>query len=443
MLRKRLWNLAWPAIMANVSTTLVSLIDMVMVGQLGSLTVASVGLGGQFSWFMMPLMFAISTGTIAIVARYIGAGDPETAGRVAEQSIYLSFFMSIPVILVGVVLGDNALALMGAEQEVIELGYSYIRIIFAFYSFQFVGFTVLAALRGAGDTKTPMKLTILTNISNVILNYLLIFGMYGFPRLEVQGAALATGASWLLTFVVGYVLLTQGKLVLRLNMRYTLDRAISVRILRIGMPATIEQFVFSFYNFIYISIITRFGTLALAAHQIGLRVESIAYMPAFGFNIATASLVGQYLGSEEEENAEKTVHESLKMVSLFMGVMGVILVIFPRYLVMPFLDSADPYYGDVLHLASIYLIIVGISEVPLGWIFSLNGALRGAGDTRSPLYVTIVSKLFFRLLPSFILGFTLGYGVMGAWAAMTIETFTTAAMLYWIFRRGKWKHVSV
>jgi putative MATE family efflux protein len=429
--------------MANVSTTFVSLIDMLMVGRLGSLAVASVGLGGQFSWFMMPMMFAISTGTIAIVARHIGMNDPETAGKVTEQSIYLSLIMSIPIVLVGLFLGDDALALMGAEREVIELGYAYIQILFAFYSFQFVGFTVISALRGAGDTKTPMKLTIFTSVSNVVLNYLLIFGMFGFPRLEVRGAALGSGLAIMFTFVIGYLLLTKGNLVLRLHMEWRLDREISQRILRIGIPATIERFIFSFYNFIYISIITRFGTLALAAHQIGLRVESIAYMPAFGFNVATASLVGQYLGADEEENAEKTVHESLKMVSLFMGVMGVILVVFPQYLAMPFLNSADPNYAEIVRLASVYLIVVGVSEIPLGWIFSLTGTLRGAGDTKSPLYVTIVNKTLFRLLPSYLLGFTLGYGVVGVWIAMTIETFTTAAMLYWIVKRGKWKQIEV
>ncbi|MDK2854000.1 MAG: hypothetical protein PWQ92_894 [Thermococcaceae archaeon] len=417
-LRKKLWALAWPAIIANIGQTLVNLVDMIMVGQLGSLAIASVGLGGQFSWFMMPIMFAVSTGTLALVARFVGAKDFETAERVLEQSVYLSFLISIP---------------------------------FLFYPVNFMAFAAFSALRGAGDTKTPMKLSLLTNGANVFLNYCLIFGHFGFPRLEVVGAALASGLSLLLAFIVGFVLFLRGSLILKFRPSFRLDIEITKRILRIGIPATVERAIFSFYNFLYISIVTRFGTIALAAHQVGLRVESIAYMPAFGFNVAVSALVGQSLGEGKPEKAEKVVYEALKMVSIFMGVMGIILIVFPRYLVMPFVTKSDPNYAEVLRLASIYLIIVGISEIPLGWIFVLSGALRGAGDTKSPMYVTAISKLLFRIIPSYILGFGIslgpihvkGMGVIAAWLAMTLETFTTALFFWWIFKRGKWKYIKV
>ncbi|MDI3475971.1 MAG: hypothetical protein PWQ79_1366 [Thermococcaceae archaeon] len=460
-IRRRIWELAWPAILANISGTLVNLVDMIMVGQLGSLAIASVGLGGQFSWFMMPLMFAVSTGTLAIVARFVGAKDFDTAEKTLEQSLYLAFLMGIPVLLLGVLFGDDALRIMGASEEVIKLGYDYIRVFFMFYPINFVGFTAYAALRGAGDSKTPMKLSILTNVLNVLLNYTLIFGKFGFPRLEVVGAALASGLSITVAFIVGLILFMRGKLILRLQPTFRLDLHTIERILRIGIPATIERAIFSFYNFIYISIVTRFGTVALAAHQVGLRVESIAYMPAFGFNVASSALVGQSLGEGNPEKAERVVYEALKMVTAFMAVMGLVLIVFPKYLVMPFITRSDPNYADVMRLATIYLIIVGISEVPLGWVFVLSGALRGAGDTKSPMYVTAVSKLLFRILPSYLLGFGFtippfsigslsfpgfrfeGLGVIAAWFAMTIETFTSAAMFWWLFKKGRWKYVKV
>lgn len=451
MLRRRLWALAWPAILANISSTLVNLVDMIMVGQLGSLAIASVGLGGQFSWFMMPVMFAVSTGTLALVARFVGARDFEMAERVLEQGIYLAFLVSIPVLFLGLIWGDDALRIMGASQDVINLGYSYIQIFFLFYPINFMGFAAYSALRGAGDTKTPMMLGILTNATNVILNYLLIFGKLGFPRMEVRGAALASGISITLAFIIGLVLFIRGRLILKLKLSLLFDADIIKRILKIGVPATIERALFSIYNFIYISIVTRFGTIALAAHQVGLRVESMAYMPAFGFNVATSALVGQSLGAKKPQEAEKVVYESLKMVSLFMGVMALVLIVFPKYLVMPFITRSDPNYAEVLRLAAIYLLIVGISEVPLGWIFVLGGALRGAGDTKSPMYVTAVSKLLFRIVPAYIFGFGIsfwiihikGMGVIAAWLAMTLETFTSAAMFWWLFKRGKWKNIKV
>ncbi|NJE75917.1 MATE family efflux transporter [Thermococcus sp. ES12] len=449
--QRRLWKLAWPAIMGNISQTLLNLVDMMMVGQLGALAVAAVGLGGQVSWFMMPIMAAVATGTLALVARFVGAKDDVNATLALEQSLYLAFLLGIPVMFFGWFLGDDILRIMGAKPDVIALGYKYIKVIFAFYPIRFAGFTAFAALRGAGDTRTPMKLGILMNVINATFDYLLIFGKLGFPKLGPVGAAWASGLGITVSFLIGLYLLWSGNLVLRFKPSWSFHLDMAKRILRIGVPTMVERGIFSFYNLLYMSIVTRFGTLALAAHQIGLRVESIAYMPAFGFNVATSALVGQSLGEGNPEKAERTVYEALKMVGIFMGFMAAILIVFPRYLVMPFISPNDPNYGEVLRLASIYLIIVGISEIPLGWLFVLGGALRGAGDTKTPMYITATSKLLFRIVPAYLLGFGFtiglihfeGLGVIAAWIAMSLETFTTAALFWWAFKRGKWKYVKV
>ncbi|WP_297520069.1 MATE family efflux transporter [Thermococcus sp.] len=449
--QRRLWALAWPAITGNISQTLLNLVDMIMVGHLGALAIAAVGLGGQVSWFMMPIMAAVATGTLALVARFIGAKDRENAALALEQSLYLAFLLGIPVMLFGWLFGADILRIMGAKPDVVDLGYDYIKVVFAFYPVRFVGFTAYSALRGAGDTKTPMKLGILMNIINAVLDYLLIYGKLGFPRLGAVGAAWASGIGITTSMLIVLYLLWRGKLVLPFRPSWSFHPEMAKRILRIGLPTMVERGLFSFYSFLYMSIVTRFGTIALAAHQVGLRVESIAYMPAFGFNVASSALVGQSLGEGKPEKAERFVYEALKMVGLFMGVMALILVLFPRYLVMPFIDPADPHYAEILHLASIYLIIVGISEVPLGWLFVLSGALRGAGDTKTPMYITAVGKLLFRIIPAYLLGFGFtigpihfeGLGVIAAWIAMSLETFTTAALFWWAFKKGKWKHVKV
>jgi len=460
-LRKRLWSLAWPAIVGNISQTLLNLVDTLMVGHVSVIAVGAVGLGGQISWFMFPIMMAVSVGTLALVARFVGAKDFGKAELVLEQSLYLSFLLGIPVFLFGWFLGDDVLRIMGAEGETLSIAYSYLKVLFLFYPIRFVGFTFFSALRGAGDTKTPMKLGVLMNVTNAVFDYLLIYGKLGFPRLGPVGAAWASGIGITLSFLVGFFLLISGRLVLHFRPSWQFDPSIIERILRIGIPALVERGLFSFYNFLYMTIVTRFGSVALSAHQIGLRIESIAYMPAFGFNVAASALVGQNLGAKRPDLAEKTVKEALKMVTVFMSVMAAVLILFPRYLVMPFLKPDDPNYSEVLRLASIYLMIVGISEIPLGWVFVLSGALRGAGDTKSPMYVTAVSKLLFRILPAYLLGFGFevpsfkvlgftfpgftfeGMGVIAAWVAMSLETFTSAAMYWWIFRRGRWKYVKV
>ncbi len=459
--QRRIWQLAWPAIIANVSQTLLNLVDTLMVGHVSALAIAAVGLGGQVSWFMFPIMMSVSVGTLALVARAVGAREFQRAELVLEQSLYLSFLLGIPVLLFGWFFGDNVLRIMGAKGELLSLAYAYLKVVFLFYPVRFVVFTINSALRGAGDTKTPMKVGILMNVLNALFDYLLIYGKLGFPRLGAVGAAWASGIGISSAFVVLMALLLSNRLILKFEPSWRFDTEIVGKIVRIGIPALIERGLFSFYNFLYMSIVTRFGDVALAAHQIGLRIESIAYMPAFGFNVATSALVGQNLGAKKPEEAEKTVYEAMKMAGLFMGVMGAVLILFPRYLVMPFLNPNDPNYAEVLRLARIYLIIVGISEVPLAWVFVLSGALRGAGDTKSPMYVTAISKLLFRIIPAYFLGFGFsipsfhvlgftfpgfafeGLGVIAAWIAMSLETFTSAAMYWWIFKRGKWKHVKV
>ncbi|WP_297067506.1 MATE family efflux transporter [Thermococcus sp.] len=451
VIQRRIWSLAWPAIIANISQTLLNLVDTLMVGHVSALAIAAVGLGGQVSWFMFPIMMAVSVGTLALVARFFGAEEFKSAELALEQSLYLAFILGVPVMLFGWFLGSDVLRIMGAKGDLLSLAYSYLRVVFLFYPIRFVLFTANSALRGAGDTKTPMKAGILMNILNATFDYLLIYGKLGFPRLGAVGAAWASGIGITASMIFIMTLLLSKRLVIKFSPSWSFHPEMVKRIVRIGTPTLIERGLFSFYNFLYLSIVTRFGDVALAAHQIGLRVESIAYMPAFGFNVASSTLVGQNLGAGRPEKAERTVGEAIKMISLFMSGMAAILILFPRYLVMPFLTSSDPNYGTVLHLASIYLLIVGISEIPLGWVFVLSGSLRGAGDTKSPMYVTAVSKLFFRIIPAYLLGFGFsvgplsfrGMGVVAAWIAMSLETFTSAAMYWWIFRRGKWKHVRV
>ncbi|AFK23301.1 putative DNA damage-inducible protein [Pyrococcus sp. ST04] len=406
-------------------------------------------------------MMAVATGTLAVVARRVGEGNYEEASRVAEQSMYIAFLLGIPVMLFGIFFGDEILRIMGAKGEVFEIAYSYLKVLFLFYPIRFVSFAFFASLRGAGDTKTPMKLNILMNVVNAVLDYLLVFGKLGFPKLGPVGAAWASGIGITTAFLVGIYLFLAHRLVLKPVLELRIRWNIVEKILRVGTPTMLERGLFSFYNFLYMSIVTRFGKIALSAHQIGLRIESIAYMPAFGFSIATSALVGQSLGAKKPEQAEQVVKEAIKMTTLFMTAMAFVLVVFPGILVDPFLSRNDPNYEVVKRLASIYLIIVGISEIPLGITFVLSGALRGAGDTKSPLYVTAISKLLFRIIPSYLLGFGFsipsftilgitfpgftfkGLGVIAAWIGMSLETFITAGLFWIVYRRGKWKKIKL
>jgi putative MATE family efflux protein len=438
-MRRQILELAWPAILGNLMQTIVSMVDLVMVGRLGAVSVASVGLGGQMLWFSHALMVSVSVGTTALVARFIGAKQKKDAEHVLVQSLILVLLLSSVLTLFWYVSAERMLLLIGAAEDVAELGGMYIRIVFMSTPSIFLIFTCEGALRGAGDTKTPMKIGITMNVINVILNYILIFGKLGFPALGVKGAAIATAIAYVWASVTYLVILSSNKFVLGVSRRdFCFDAEMVKRIIRIGIPASIQRVIMSSSMIFYVSIIAGFGTTALAAHQIGLRVESLSYMPGFGFAVAATALVGQNLGSKNPQKAEESGWEAAKLCALLMGTAGIFMIVFPKQ--MAHLFVADP---EVVDLAAWYLRVVAVSEPPLAVIFTLAGGLQGAGDTRSPLYISIFGLWLFRIPLAYFLGVVLGWGAVGAWTAMTVDTFVRGGLYVYRFRMGKWKEVTV
>ena len=338
---------------------------------------------------------------------------------------------------------DPFLRLLGTTELTHKDAVRYFVVYTSSYPALMASMALYGGLRGAGDTKTPMYLTIMSNGLNIFLDYSLIFGKFGFPKLDVLGAAIATTFSMLLAFVVGLILYDSGKLIIGGKMIPRLDYTIQKRILKVGIPAMIERFVNNGLMIVYNSMVAHLGEIQYAAHYIGVRIESISYMPGLGFSVAATTLVGQNLGRKDIESAEKAAHESAKMGILFMGIMGLIMIAFPKYLAYPFVNPFDPHANEVIELASWYLRIVGISEAPLAVIFVYAGALRGAGDTISPVYITGLNKALFRLIPTYIMCYVMGTGVIGAWIAMSLETFTSAISFYLKFKTRSWAQIEI
>jgi putative MATE family efflux protein len=438
-MRQKILELAWPAIVGNLLQTIVSLVDLIMVGQLGSAAVASVGLGGQMLWFLNAIMVSVSVGTTALVARFIGAHQREKAEHVLSQSIILVLGLSAVLTVVWYTFAEDTLLLIGASQEVADLGSAYIRIVFLSTPCIFMIFNSEGALRGAGDTKTPMKVGAIMNCINVVLNYGFIFGKFGFPTLGVRGAGIATAIAFTWAAITYCIIFFSGRFPLRISRDgFSLDMSTVHRIIRIGIPASLQRIVMSGSMIFYVSIIAGFGTTALAAHQIGLRVESLSYMPGFGFAVAATALVGQNLGAKDPQKAGESGWEAAKLCVVLMGTAGLFMIIFPTQMARLFVS--DP---QVVDLAAWYLRIVAISEPGLALVFTLSGGLQGAGDTRSPLYISIFGLWLFRIPLAYTLGVVLGWGAVGAWTAMTIDTFVRGGLYLFRFRQGKWKYMKV
>lgn len=439
---KRVMELAYPAIISNLLFTFQIIADTIMLGRYPPADVSLSAVGVVFALYHMffPLTMGLVTGSIAIIARRWGERDYDEAQWVATDTMITLILISVPIALFGLLIGPHVIYYLGARGAVITEGTRYIRAVFAFYPCVALVTTYHGILRAAGDTKTPMYVDLIANVYNVIMNYTLIFGHFGFPELGVLGAGIATGTSYAVAFGVYLVLQQRNKLithpVYRKKIQYRPETV--KKMFRIGIPAGIDMAMWSFASIIFTWMILSFGTLGYSGFQIGLRAESMAYMPAFGFGIAATTLAGQYLGAKNEERAKQVVLASTYLCLIFMAVVGLVFILLPDYIAMVFTSNRE-----VESWAALYLIVIGFSEPALGAFFTIAGGMRGAGYTKVPMLINFVSLFGIRISLAYALGFVLGWGLLGIWVGMTIETFIRAAVIYAVFRKGTWMNVAV
>jgi putative MATE family efflux protein len=440
--RTSVFRLAGPVMISNLLQTLTTTVDLIMVGSLGAeapAAVAAVGFGAQFIFLFFSVMISVSAGTIALVARAIGANDLAQADHVLKQSFVLGAILSIPLTLFGFVFAEPMLAVFGAEPDVVALGGAYIRIISLVVFFQFLAFLGNAALRGAGDTVTPLWIGVLVNVVNFGINVNLIFGNAYVPRLGVPGAAIGTAISYVIGAIILLAIVVRGTHRLRLHLTGNWVHMETIRrIFRIGWPAALEQILLQVAFLAWVGMVVVFGTEVLAAHQIGLRIQSFAFMPGFGFAIAATALVGQNLGARDPNAAERSGWDAAKFSVLVMGLTALAIFALAEPIARVFI--ADPI---VVGHSVTFIRIHAVSIPAVGIFFAIDGALRGAGDTRFPLITSLSGMYLVRLPLSLILGFVLGLGIIGVWIPLVIEYYYRSAVITTHFRRGKWKALRV
>jgi len=434
--------LSAPVVLEMFLQTMVGFADTAMVGRLpyGRAALAGVSLANNVYMFVLTLFTAIGTGSTALVARSIGAGDHQAADRVVVQSLICGGLLAITVMLVGVLFPDYALRLMGAEDEAREYGATYLRII-SWASVPLFCMELLSGcLRGAGDTRTPMCINSGVNMVNVILNYLLIYGKFGFPEMGVAGAALATSISRVAGAAAMFSLLISRRL--KLTLGRVRDVAVDVplirRILNIGVPAAVEIGLMRGAQLAFARLVATLGTTAVAAHTIALNCESISFMPGFGIGVAGAAMVAQSVGAGRFKLAERFGRESLKIALLCMSALGVVLFTVPKVLAGVFIQ--DP---EVIALSAVCLRIVAVSQPALATTMTMSNILRTVGDTRRMLFITMAGFWLIRLPISYVLVMLAGVGLAGAWIGMIADLFFRGVTTFLRFRSGSWKSIRI
>ncbi|HHY46576.1 MAG TPA: MATE family efflux transporter [Firmicutes bacterium] len=436
--RRAVLQLSGPALAEMLLITLVGMADLIMVGRLGPAAIAAVGLSNQPMLFASGAFMALNVGTTALVARFIGAGRTDAANAVTRQSLILTIIAGFVFSVIGWFFSGWVIRMMGAEADVMPLGTSYLRIVAGGGLFMVLPMSLFSALRGAGDTRTPMAINVACNLLNIMGNYILIYGKLGLPAMGVAGAALSTTLSRVIASAMGFYVVIHGRShsPIRLSMRdsYRLDSKIIRRILKIGIPATIEQLILRGGQLVYARIVSGFGTTIFAAHQIGMNILGLSFTPGQAFAIASTTLVGQGLGAGKPDLAEKSAMETRRLGMLVSGFMALAFILFGRQLA--WLYSNDP---NVINKSATVLKIVGLVQPAQSTQFILAGGLRGAGDTKFPLYVTLIGIWGVRVTLAYILGVLLGWGLVGVWMGTAVDQLVRSVLIYRRFSGGAWK----
>jgi len=444
-LRSSVLRLAVPAVGRTLLQTVVAMVSLMIVGRLGPAGLAAVGLANRLIFVGIAALTGVSVGATALVARYVGARDSTNAREVVKQSLILGLGLGVAIAVVGYFLADEALRGMmvfeaDPDPTVIRLGASYLRCICLSMALGCWLFMGNAVLQGAGDMKTPLYVMAVVNAVNLALAYPLVFGVGPVPALGVTGAGIAAGVARALGGLIALAVLTRrgGPVRIALDREIRLRRDVALDILRVGVPAAVESFVRQGSQILYSMFIAGLGTLPIAANSVAMSVQSLSFMPGFGFSLAATALVGQNLGAGKERRAEQAGFEALRWSIIFATAMGLLFFFAPGAVVR--LYTTDP---QVISSASACLRIIALSQPALAAVMVLSGGLRGAGDTRWVMYVTAAGNWGIRLTGAYLLGLVYGYGLVGVWVAMALDQFVRALVVAWRFKSGVWKRIRV
>ena len=411
------------------------LIDLLMVGSLGVAALAAIGLGLQFVMVLNVVMTVYVVGGNAVIARHIGSGRFHRANIAFFNLLLMALVLSAFSLVVGYLGAQQFYLWMGTSLEVAGFGELYFGTLCLGMPLIFVDALFFNALSAAGKTSVSLYIKIISALLNIFLNYTLIFGNFGFEAMGIQGAAVATVISYAFNVAVYFYLVSRASCSLHFYAYFCIESIKSI--LKIGIPAVIERFISVGSFMVFVMVLTKYGTEALAGYQVGLRIEGIAFMPGFGFSIAAMALVGQSLGAKNSDLAQSEALTVVKIAAGFMGFIGVFLVWIPEFFCRFFTQDEM-----TIELASLYLRLVGLSQVPLAIVFVLSGAMRGAGDTRATLKINVGSLVLLRVLPSVYVS-TITDDIFWIYLIMITETFIKGGLFWYVFSLGKWKNIKL
>lgn len=436
---KAVWFLAWPTAIQTLIQSAYMVINMAFVGRLphADQALAAVGTAGAAQMIQFGVVIALSAGSSALVARALGAGDTEGATEATRQSLILCVLGGIMSGLPFIIWARPIVAGVGAVGAVTPVAADYLAVTAWSSIPMFLWFIVTTVLRSTGDAKTPLYIGAVALSLNVVLDWVLIWGVGPIPSYGVHGAALAN--IFVRLFAAGLSFWYLRRSVLAGSMaHFRFDASWCTRILRIGWPAAVGNILWSaaFVGFFKVLAHLPGGetTAAQAALTVGNRIEGFAFMPGVAYSMAATPLVGQNLGAGKPDRAERSAWAAVWQAVAIMTTVAVLFVVAPRWLTQRFTNEAS-----VVTLAAWYLIINAPSEPFLAVSMVLRGGLQGAGDTLVPMVISVATLWVVRIPLAVLLAVHLGYGANGAWIAMSATTVLSGLLMAAWFKWGSWR----
>jgi len=430
VIRTIFW-LAWPIILANLVNISYNLVDAFWLGKLGKQAFGAPTVSWPLIMFFYSLGMGFATAGISLISQYVGANDLRMANRSAGNLMTFMALMSISISVLGYILAPYILQLMGVPPDVYPLAVNYIRVIFIGIPFTFVGFAFITIANSLGDTRTPTLISIISSLLNMVLDPILIFGWFGMPRMGVIGAALATILSRTLISVVGSYMLFHGYKGIRISIHdLGIDGWWVRKVVSIGTPLAIQHSSNALGFTVMMGIVSRFGSVAIAAYGVAIRIIDVITAFTWGINRATSIMVGQNVGAELYERAKNIVKKSLILVATILTTGSLAIYLVRNWAVAVFINEPD-----VIIEGSKLLSIFTLS-IPFFGLFSVSGGVAaGSGHTRFFAIVSILRLWALRIGLSVLLGLTLGMGTTGIWVAMSLSNVGAGLLaLAWVLR---------
>ncbi len=428
-IRQEIVALAVPVVFASFLQRITAIVDIVLVGGLGVAAIATVGIGQLMIFLVMTAVWGLSAGTTVVVAQLWGARRRDDAAAVACHSLAIGVLLGIGISVAGLFVSPFGAVFLGARPDVLSLITPYLRVIFSFLTFSLLVNLLSAIMYGAGDTGPPLRAAVLMNVVHVAVAYPLIYGVWGAPLCGVLGVAIATAASE----AAGAVYL----LVVGINRRRLhakrIHAGLMAQVVRIGLPVAGDRLLQQAGQLMYLKVVMLYGTAAYAAHQVGMAIESMSFLPGLGISMAATTAVGQRLGARQVLEATIAHREANRLALLVMVAMGTIFFVAPNTVLRLFTEDQD-----LITLGTPLLRIVALLQIPLAITMVLAGSLRGAGDTPALFWSTVVGSWGIRVPLAWLFATGFQLDLIAVWALLIADWLGRLTVLNYRYRSAKW-----